>query len=137
MKEFPDRKNELKSYQQYIEPNCFCLFISYCPYYHKAAPQDFYFCLSFFTIAHSNKQLASLADICITHQFKLFWKFPLILYCEHLQPFAKEMYFLLNVSAKVQMGISIFKNNGSLTVFINTNNTLYYLKVITLCNNTE
>ena len=46
---------------------------------------------------HTNKQLPSLADSCIIHWFKLFYKIPLILYFEHLQDFAKEIsssYFI-------------------------------------------
>ena len=102
MKEFPDKQIELKI------TSIICQFklvsfihLFYCPYYHKAALEDFYFCLSFFTKSHTNQQLASLADSYITHYFKLFWKIPLMLYCEHLQHFAKEMYFLLHISTKV------------------------------------
>ena len=98
----------------------------------------FYFCLPFFTKGHTNKKSASLADICITHQFKLFCEIPLILlYCEHLQYFAKEIHFLLHASTKVQIGIQIVKNNSSLTVFINITSTVYTLQVITFSNNNE
>ena len=33
---------------------------------------------------HTNKQLDSLADRCITRYFELFYKIPLILYCENI-----------------------------------------------------
>ena len=46
---------------------------------------------------HTNKQLYSLADSHVTHWFELLYKIPLILYCEHLQHFTKEIsssYFM-------------------------------------------
>ena len=71
-------------------------FISFVfPIYHK----DFYFCLPFFlTRGHTNKQVSSLTD---SHAYNpLVWvalQNPLILYCEHLQHFTKEIsssYFM-------------------------------------------
>ena len=40
---------------------------------------------------HTNKQLSSLADSRITHWFELLYNIPIILYCKHLQHFAKEI----------------------------------------------
>ena len=57
-------------------------------YYYKAGIGFF---LSFVAYqGHTINQLASLAESCIIHWFELFYKIPLILYCEPLQRFAKE-----------------------------------------------
>ena len=59
------------------------------PYYPKAAAR----CLFLSSLAyqsHKKKQLTPIADSCITQWFELFYKIPLILYCEHLQHFAKK-----------------------------------------------
>ena len=57
------------------------------PYHHKAATE--YLFLSSLTYqGHTSKQLASIADSCITHWLEVFYIIPLILYCEYLQQFA-------------------------------------------------
>ena len=72
-------------------------FISFVlPIYHKAAT-GFLFLFPLSNQGHTNKQLSSLADSHITHWFELLYKIPLILYCEHLQHFTKEIsssYFM-------------------------------------------
>ena len=60
------------------------------PYYHKAAT-GYLFLFSLYYQGHTNKQLAPTDESCITQWFELFYKIPLILYCEHLQHFAKEI----------------------------------------------
>ena len=71
---------------------------------------------------HTNKQLYSLADSHVTHWFELLYKIPLILYCEHLQHFAKEICGSYFISLPTSSPRLIKKN--SLTVFINRNNTV-------------
>ena len=66
-----------------------------------ALRQDYYrisiFGFPFLPLPYKNKQLPCLADSYITHWFELLYKIPLILYCEHLQHFTKEIsssYFM-------------------------------------------
>ena len=62
----------------------------FCSLIIKAA-EGFLFLSSLAYHSHTNKQLASLVDNCITHCFELFYKITLIFYCEHLQHFAKKI----------------------------------------------
>ena len=71
IKKLFDRQTELKNGLIHI----FC-----CPYYHKT-DTGFLFLSSFRYQGRTNKQLASLADICITQTYYLYYKIPLILYC--------------------------------------------------------
>ena len=75
----------------------FSLIHFFCSSYYRKAATGLLL-LSFLAYqGQSNNQLASLADSCITHRFQLFHKTPLILHCEHLQHFAKEIcssYFM-------------------------------------------
>ena len=88
-------------------------------YYHKAATTGFLFLSSLsYQQGHTNKQLSSLADSCITDWFELPYKIPFILYCEHPQHFQGNMQFLVHVFTQVYVQINK-KNNSSLTVFIN------------------
>ena len=98
------------------------------PYFYKQAalPQDYYkisiFAFPFVPGSYTNKQLPCLADSYITQWFELLDKIPLILYCEDLQQLCQGiMYFLLHVPTKSKS--RFIKNNSSLTVFININNT--------------
>ena len=56
------------------------------PYYHK---EDIFFS-SLVYQGHTNQQLSSLPDSCITQWFELFYNVSLILYREHLQYFAED-----------------------------------------------
>ena len=73
-------------------------FISFFSPFYKVAAE--FWILSFLTYhGHTNKQWASLVDSYMTCWLELFYKISPILYCEHLQHFAKEMcsFYLMSL----------------------------------------
>ena len=122
IKTFRNEQIEFKKYQSYVDPNWSHSFIFLSLIRQGSQLQGFYFFSFFLYQGHTNQKLASLADSCITHQFELFCKILLILFCQHIQHFAKEIgssYFM-----SLAIDTSIVRNNTSLTVFIN----ILYLK---------
>ena len=118
IKTFRNGQSEFKKYQSYWSHS----FILLSLIRQGSQLQGFYFFSSLLYQGHTNKKLASLDGSCITQQFELFCKILLILFCEHIQHFAKEIgssYFM-----SLAIDTQIVRNNTSLTVFIN----ILYLK---------
>ena len=62
-----------------------------CPYYYKTASYTIFLSSPLYQ-EHTNKQLVSLADSCITHYFERLCKIPLILYYESISRDFPEEY---------------------------------------------